>query len=75
MAKKIFGPNIVTLKGKLMQSKATPADFEIIKIPTEIKLQVGDLKMAMDTVFICRSMFLTTTDVKIKFCAILGLQD
>ena len=59
---KIFGRDVPTLKGKSVRSKSVPVKDERIKLSEELQLRNKELELAIDILFIDRSIFLVSID-------------
>ena len=75
LAKRIFGKDIPTLKGKSTRKKSVPIKDERIELPEEIEMRTKELELAIDILYIDRSLFLETIDRGLKFRATVPLKD
>ena len=71
----MFGKDIPTLKGKSRRSKSVPIKNERVELPEELAMRSKELKLAIDIMFIDKSVFLVSIDRSLKFCASVPLKD
>ena len=67
IAKKVFGPELGTLKGKTTRKKPIPVRQDIISIPRNIKIAHRDVVIAADVMFVNTIPFFVTISRVIKF--------
>ncbi|KAL7556597.1 hypothetical protein ACA910_003488 [Epithemia clementina (nom. ined.)] len=67
LADQIFGPDIGSLKGKLIRKRPTPIVNDYIEIPSELIRQHEDVQLCINTMFINGLPFLTTTSRHIMY--------
>jgi hypothetical protein len=60
LVEKIFGKDIVSLKGKTTRKNPTPVVSDIVEIPPELMEAQQDVDLCFDTMFINEMLFLTT---------------
>ena len=75
LAERIFGRDVPTLKGKSVRSKSVPIKDERIELPEELQLRNKELELAIDILYIDRSLFLVSIDRSLKFRATVPLKD
>ena len=75
LAEKIFGRDVPTLKGKSTRTKSVPIKDERVELPEELALRNKDLELAMDLLYIDKSIFLVTIDRTLKFRAAVPLKN
>jgi hypothetical protein len=61
-AKKIFGTNMSSLRGKLTRRKSTPVREDGIEIPEELILQNRMIDLCIDIMYVNKCGFMTTID-------------
>ena len=67
IAKRIFGPDMLSLKGKLMRRKPKPVRKDLVEIPAEITEKHHNIELCMDTMFINECRMLTAIHRSIQF--------
>jgi hypothetical protein len=67
LVEKIFGKDIMSLKGKRTQKKPTPVVSDIMEIPPELMEAQQDVDLCFDTMFINEMLFLTTVSKRIIY--------
>jgi hypothetical protein len=74
-AKKIFGANMSSLRGKLTRYKSTPVREDVIEIPEELILQNPEIALCIDIVYVNICGFMTTIDQTIQFRSTLPIEN
>ena len=70
IAEKIFGPSMLSLKGKSMRRTPKPVRADVIEMPPKLIEQHHLIEPCMDTMFINQEGMLTSIDHTVKFrCA------
>ena len=69
-AKLIFGPDITSLKGKLVRRKPASVVTDYVDIPREILESRNDLEVSTDITFIKKLPFLVSISRGLKFTTI-----
>jgi len=67
LAKKIFGLDVASLKGKKVRQTPTPVVAEIIEIPRELMAAQEEVELCIDTFFINPLPFFSTISRNIKY--------
>ena len=67
IAEHIFGPDMLSLKGKSMRRKPKPVRKDLVEIPAEITGKHHDIELCMDTMFINKCGMLTAINRSIRF--------
>jgi hypothetical protein len=67
ISKKIFGPDMSSLKGKSTRRKPKPVRSDLIEIPKEIITKPHDIDLFMDAMYMNECGMLTAIDQTIKF--------
>ena len=67
LAKKIFGADIASLKGKLKRQKPIPVVSEIIEIPKELLQRQKHVDLCFDIMYVNGLTFLTTVSKHILY--------
>ena len=75
LAERIFGKDIPTLKGKSTKSKSVPIKNERVELPEELAMSSKEVELAIDIMFIDKSIFLVSIDRSLKFRATVPLKD
>ena len=75
LAEKIFGRDVPTLKGKSARTKSVPVKNERVELPEESQPRNKELELAIDILYINRSIFLVSIDRSLKFRATVPLKD
>jgi hypothetical protein len=65
--KKIFGPNMSSLKGKSTRGKSTPVQEDTVKIPEELIANNREIELCIDIMYVNECGFMTTIDQMIRF--------
>jgi hypothetical protein len=66
-AKKIFGANMSSLRGKSTRRKSTPVREDAIEIPEELILQNCEIDLCIDIMYVNKCGFMTTINQTIQF--------
>jgi hypothetical protein len=61
-AEKIFGADMLSLRGKLTSHKSTPVREDVIEIPEELILQNCKIDLCIDIMYVNECGFMTTID-------------
>jgi hypothetical protein len=75
ITKKIFGPNMSSLKGKLTRRKSTPVREDTVKIPEELIANNRELELCIDIMYINECRFMTTIDQMIRFRSAIQIEN
>ena len=67
IAERIFGPDMSSLKGKLMRRKPKPVRKDLVEIPAEMTEEHHQIELCMDTMFINECGMLTAIHRSIRF--------
>jgi hypothetical protein len=67
IAKKIFGPNMSSLKGKSARRKSTPVREDTIEIPEELIANNCEIELCIDIMYVNECGFTTTINRTIRF--------
>ena len=67
IAKKIFGKDILSLKGKSTRQKPKPVRADLIEIPKELIKKHYSIELCMDKMYVNECGMLTAIDRTIKF--------
>jgi hypothetical protein len=67
ISKKIFGPNMSSLKGKSAHQKSTPVREDTVKIPEELIANNREIELCIDIMYFNECGFMTTIDQTIRF--------
>jgi len=74
-AKKIFGPNIGTLKGKSTIPTSPVVKDDLVEIPMEIKELHKDIILCIDIMFVNGIPMLTCIDRSLRFCSLVPMEN
>jgi hypothetical protein len=74
-AKKIFGADMLSLRGKLTRCKSTLVREDNIEIPEELILQNREIDLCIDIMYVNRCGFMTTIDQTIQFRSALPIEN
>jgi hypothetical protein len=66
-AKKIFGADMSSLKGKLTRQKSTPVREDTVEIPEELISHNCKIELCIDIMYVNDCGFMTTIDQTIRF--------
>ena len=75
IAKRIFGPNIGTLKGQMTRKRPPVVRDDNVEIPNEIKEKYGDLVFSMDIMYVNGMPMMTGIDQTIKYRGLILLEN
>ena len=67
-AEDIFGPDLGSIKGKIVSRTPEQVKFNDYEIPSHILENYGSITIGVDIMFINRMKFLITLSRNIKFC-------
>jgi hypothetical protein len=67
IAKKIFGTDMSSLKGKSTRRKSTPVWEDTIEIPEEPIANNHEIELCIDIMYVSECGFMTTIDQTIRF--------
>jgi hypothetical protein len=67
IAKKIFGPDMLSLKGRSTRRKSTPVWEDTVKIPEELIANNRKIELCIDIMYVDECGFMTTIDQTIRF--------
>jgi hypothetical protein len=67
IAKKIFGADMSSLKGKLTRQKSTPVREDTVKIPEELIAHNRKIELCINIMYVNECGFMTTIDQTIRF--------
>jgi hypothetical protein len=73
-AKKIFGADMSSLRGKLTRRKSTPVREDIIAIPEELISQNREIDLCIDIMYVNECGFMTMIDEMIQFRSALPIE-
>jgi hypothetical protein len=74
-AKKIFGANMLSLRGKSTRRKSTPVWGDAIEIPEELISQNRKIDLCIDIMYVNKCGFMTTIDQTIRFRSALLIEN
>jgi hypothetical protein len=74
-AKKIFGAEMSSLRGKSTRCKSTPVWEDVIEIPEELILQICKIDLCIDFMYVTKCGFMTTIDLTIQFRSALPIEN
>jgi hypothetical protein len=74
-AKKIFGADMSSLRGKLARCKSTPVQEDAIEIPEELILQNQEIDLCIDIMYVNECGFMTTINRTIQFSSALPIEN
>jgi len=74
-AKRVFGLDVGTLKGKTVRKKSPVVKNDLIEMPPEILERYQDLVLEIDCMFVNGMPMLTSIDTTIKFRSLVPLKD
>ena len=67
IAERIFGPDMLSLKGKSMRRKPKPVRKDLVEIPAEMTEKHHDIELCMDTMYVTECGMLTAINRSIRF--------
>lgn len=70
-AKKIFGPDMLSLKGKSTRQKPKPAKQDLLETPQETLSKHHNIESCVDTMLMSKCSMLTVTNQTIKFWSLI----
>ena len=73
IAKRIFGPDMWSLKGKSTRRKPKPVRKDLVEIPAKITEKHHDIELCMDTMFVNECGMLTVIDRLIRFQSVVPI--
>jgi hypothetical protein len=74
-AKKIFGANMSSLRGKSTRRRSTPVREDAIKIPEELISQNCEIDLCIDIMYVNECGFMTMIDQTIQFRSLLPIEN
>jgi hypothetical protein len=74
-AKKIFGTNMLSLRGKSTRRKSTPVREDGIEIPEELISQNREIDLCIDIIYVNECGFMTTINQTIQFRSTLPIEN
>jgi hypothetical protein len=74
-AKKIFGADMLSLRGKLVRHKSTPVREDVIEIPEELFSQNRKIDLWIDIMYVNKCGFMTMIDQTIQFRRTLPIEN
>jgi hypothetical protein len=74
-AEKIFGTNMLSVRGKLTRRKSTPVREDGIEIPEELISQNCEIDLCIDIMYVNKCGFMTMIDQKIRFRSALPIEN
>jgi hypothetical protein len=75
IAKKIFGADMSSLKGKLTCRKSTPVWEDTVKIPEELITDNHEIELCIDIMYVNECGFMTTIDRTIRFRSAIPIEN
>ena len=73
IAERIFGPDMLSLKGKLTRRKPKPVRKDLVEIPAKITERHHNIELCMDTMFVNKCGMLTAIDRSIRFQSVVSI--
>ena len=67
LAKRIFGEDIATLKGKSTRNRSPAVTVDQIEVPKELIAKNQDLELHIDVMYVNQEAFLTSIDMPVRF--------
>jgi hypothetical protein len=74
-AEKIFGADMLSLRGKPARRKPTPVREDVIEIPEELILQNREIDLCIDIMYVNECGFMTTINQIIRFRSALPIEN
>jgi hypothetical protein len=74
-AKKIFGADMSSLRGKLTTRKSTPVREDVVEIPEELISQNRKRNLCIDIMYVKECGFMTTINQTILFRSVLQIEN
>jgi hypothetical protein len=74
-AKKIFGTNMLSLRGTSTRGKSTPVTEDGIEIPEELILQNREIDLCIDIIYVNECGFMTTINQTVQFRSALPIEN
>ena len=71
----IFGPDIVSLRGKTVRKKTEAVMSDYVEIPKQIKYKVRTIELSVDVMFVNKTPFVIPLGKNIKFTTIENVAD
>jgi hypothetical protein len=75
IAKKIFGPDMSSLKGKSTCRKSTPVREDTVGIPEELIVHNSEIELCIDIMYVNECRFMTTIDRTIRFWSAIPIEN
>ena len=69
LIKKVYGPEVATIKGRTTRKRPTTARLDTIKVPKELHLAQHNVELCIDAMFVNNMPFLTSISHQIKYRA------
>ena len=73
ITERLFGPDMLSLKGKSMRRKPKPVRKDLVEIPNKITEKHRDIELCMDTMFVNECGMLTAIDRSIRFRSVVPI--
>jgi hypothetical protein len=74
-AKKTFGADMLSLRGKSTRCKSTPVREDVIEIPEELISQNRKIDLCIDIMYVNECGFMKTIDQMIRFRSALPIEN
>jgi hypothetical protein len=74
-AKKIFGADMSSLRGKSTRRKSTPVREDVIEIPEELIAQNREIDLCIDIMYVNECGLMTMIDQTIQFRSALPIEN
>jgi hypothetical protein len=75
IAKKIFRPNMLSLKGKSTHRKSTPVQEDTVKRPEELIANNREIELCIDLMYVNECGFMTIIDQMIRFWSAIPIEN
>jgi hypothetical protein len=75
IAKKIFGADMSSLKGKSTRRKSTPVREDTVEIPEELIAHNREIELCIDILYVNECGFMTTIDRTIRFSSAIPINN